>query len=565
MNIDIIKKIINNLICPFHNIIPAFYIIEENDDLYLKYQCSTNKKISITEIINENINGENNNFHYCLNCQKSIIDIEKNIHNKEHILLNKSFNIRKKCQKHLLENINFYCIECDEHFCSKCITIFHNEHKIVELKKLINEEKFNLKKKEYFQFKKKINLYNKDLYEKIISSFENDVSKKEKLKNIYEKNKDINNKLNFLIESFFTIYEALKNYPNYYIIFNLINFTTFNKNEINIDKNDISSEFYSIKVYYNNNYIIHLNNIKFINPSIQNLNLNLPDIHKIVLKFISLSNGNFIIVFKFGNILLINGYTFELINHLSLYQNNDVTIIDAIEYKNNYIATCTSIGSVQFINIENNKILKETNYFFNSCSCIIKLKNDKILCSSNENIILIDTNLNSDIHFNHIIGNKIIVKQMIQMGNEEIYFYTYSVYSDDNIYYGNIENKKSIFLKLKGFNYVYSIYKINEENIIFINGESISLFNTKDKQIISKMICFPYKINTNLKITLTGHISQFNNKILIIINEAKCIYLDINTFEIINSNSNIHSPIYLLNNGLLLSQDENQDFKIYKL
>ena len=48
MNIDIIKKIINNLICPFHNIIPAFYIIEENDDLYLKYQCSTNKKISIT-------------------------------------------------------------------------------------------------------------------------------------------------------------------------------------------------------------------------------------------------------------------------------------------------------------------------------------------------------------------------------------------------------------------------------------------------------------------------------------------------------------------------------------
>ena len=154
---------------------------------------------------------------------------------------------------------------------------------------------------------------------------------------------------------------------------------------------------------------------------------------------------------------------------------------------------------------------------------------------------------------------------MIQMGNEEIYFYTYTKFLYDNIYYGKIENKKSIFLKLKGFHYVYSIYKINEENIIFINGESISLFNTKDKQIISKMICFPYKINTNLKITLTGHISQFNNKILIIINEAKCIYLDINTFEIINSNSNIHSPIYLLNNGLLLSQDENQDFKIYKL
>ena len=143
-----------------------------------------------------------------------------------------------KCEFCKKIDIKYHCIDCQRNICKDCFT-HHKKHKYYYNKEYISEKELNEIKinfeKSQKNIKKNLNLINNKIKE-----FE---SQLEELKVLYEKYKDINDKLykfcDYILQQYIDLSQSQEDiyYPIY---FNVKNILLFNPKQINLPNNDIS-------------------------------------------------------------------------------------------------------------------------------------------------------------------------------------------------------------------------------------------------------------------------------------------------------------------------------------
>ena len=143
-----------------------------------------------------------------------------------------------KCEFCKKNDIKYHCIDCQRNICKDCFT-HHKKHKYYYNKEYISEKELNEIKinfeKSQKNIKKNLNLINNKIKE-----FE---SQLEELKVLYEKYKDINDKLykfcDYILQQYIDLSQSQEDiyYPIY---FNVKNILLFNPKQINLPNNDIS-------------------------------------------------------------------------------------------------------------------------------------------------------------------------------------------------------------------------------------------------------------------------------------------------------------------------------------
>ena len=101
-------------------------------------------------------------------------------------------------------NIEYFCLDCKRNICNKCF-YYHKSHKYYYNKKYISEEEFNKINNNLEISKKNIEKNMKLINEKINK---NELELNE-LKLLYEKYKNINDKLNKFCNYIFKLYKDL--------------------------------------------------------------------------------------------------------------------------------------------------------------------------------------------------------------------------------------------------------------------------------------------------------------------------------------------------------------------
>ena len=214
------------------------------------------------------------------------------INNKEN---NKKYNSNIKCEYCKKNYVEYYCIECQRNICSKCFEN-HKKHKYYYNKDYLSEEEINKIKNKFIESKNN-NKKNLDLIQKKIKEFESELNE---LKSLYEKYKDINDKLiifsNYILNLYIDLVKSKKGiyYPIY---FNLKNILIFNSHQLEFYDNDISINSFKdnlnqklISGYYfiitNSNYSYSLCDYnKLEQESINYDALNIKELNKIDIKY----------------------------------------------------------------------------------------------------------------------------------------------------------------------------------------------------------------------------------------------------------------------------------------
>ena len=150
----------------------------------------------------------------------------------------KKINFNVICEFCKEKDIEYHCLDCQRNICKDCFEN-HKEHKYYYNKEYISEKELNEIRNNFEESKKNVDK-NLDFISKKIVEFE---SQLEELKALYEKYKDINNKLISFSEYILKLYTDLvksKQDIYYPIYFNVRNILLFNPRQINIPENDIS-------------------------------------------------------------------------------------------------------------------------------------------------------------------------------------------------------------------------------------------------------------------------------------------------------------------------------------
>jgi len=214
-NCDKEMKLEDMIYLPFMEDLTSYFI--HNVDNYQNQKLDDSKDVEDDEDMKDN-NGndlnDNNNF------------------------IHKKYNDLPNCEKHPDKKIEYYCLQCNEHLCSKCLVFFnqksvdqHKGHKILEIEKLnkynINEaiqeykklsnsknelskkiNELSLKRKEYEIKKIRYIKILESLKEDITSKYEKQVRKlDEVLDSLKEKKENIESSIYSVPNSFYNIIE----------------------------------------------------------------------------------------------------------------------------------------------------------------------------------------------------------------------------------------------------------------------------------------------------------------------------------------------------------------------
>ena len=235
-------------------------------------------------------------YSYCIynhNDKKELL----NKNNFDNLFLNsKKYNNNKlKCDSCKKEFVEYHCIECKRNICSKCFKN-HKNHKYYYNKDYISEEEINKIKNKFIESKKN-NEKNLNLINEKIKEFELELNE---LKSLYEKYKDINNKLitfsNYMLNLYTDLVKA-KEGIYYPIYFNLKNILLFNSHQLEFSDKDVSintfidnlnnkliSGFYFIIT--NSNYSYNLCDYnKFDQELINYDTINIKELNKVKIKY----------------------------------------------------------------------------------------------------------------------------------------------------------------------------------------------------------------------------------------------------------------------------------------
>ena len=180
----------------------------------------------------------------------------------------KKKNIKILCEFCKEKNIEYHCIECRRNICEECFEN-HKSHKYYYNKEYISEKELKDIKNKFEESQKNVK-ENLDLIYKRIQEYETQL---EELKDLYEKYKDINDKLitfsNYFLNLYNELYQSQEDisFPIYFnlkniLLFNPLPITPFPKNLsiksfINILNSKIISGSYFALI--NSNYSENLN------------------------------------------------------------------------------------------------------------------------------------------------------------------------------------------------------------------------------------------------------------------------------------------------------------------
>ena len=232
----------------------------------------------------------------------------------------------------------YHCIECRRNICINCFG-YHKTHKYYYDKDYISEKELeNIKNN--LNKSKSVAKMNSDNIEKYIKNFETQLNE---LKNLYEKFKDINNKLfifsEYILDQYIKLVKAGKSisFPLY---FNIKNVLLFNPHKLNLPENDISiksfTEILNAKLcsgyYYilSNSYLS--DNLYNYNKLGDNLiNFNIMDINKFNKKELLYDK------IKYFSDNKIFGITYNLSDNSSIEEKEEKIGTEIYNIKNNNV------------------------------------------------------------------------------------------------------------------------------------------------------------------------------------------------------------------------------------
>ena len=225
---------------------PAIITFSNDYEINLSDGKHETKKIKLqdfnnTQMINQNgikcskcnnsrANIYQNNFYYCLECDKNFCSICKSLHKEHKNIIDFSLKYFK-CPQHLDKDFISYCFDCKKNLCIFCLNQ-HKTHNIINFIDLFQEQEQN---KEFIEKIQKIN----ELVDSIIDS----LTKFKSNLNVYLQINEILNK-NF--------FNMNLNYQNLKSMKNLIEMS-FLKKDIDqiLNSNDVNEKFQKIMLRYN--------------------------------------------------------------------------------------------------------------------------------------------------------------------------------------------------------------------------------------------------------------------------------------------------------------------------
>ena len=362
-----------NLLCESCHCITIIKMLYKDNKLYILKRCKCNNKEIISDFdsfINKQIKPNRRNYcescyrHnkskaitdiYCVKCNEWIceecIKQNKDTHNKS------SFKtaIEYHCNKHETNDELYYCLVCEELFCSLCLN-YHKQHKYFNLNEYYYDSDIISKRiNEYTVHKSKVDKYHiflkEDLLKRIESIEEKDmlISRLNKAFNHHnEINKQIDTMLNLLFELYMLLSEMKMN-KNYELALNIVNNTYYNS--VLFEEEDMSENSYEeilstltqLSHYYNDNFYIYLSNLsnglmkaiplKDINKKFESINSDSSLVHSdLKIKYIlTLNNGKILLVYS-TIFAILNPFTFEVESFSSSMDFTFVSIIKMLQY-----------------------------------------------------------------------------------------------------------------------------------------------------------------------------------------------------------------------------------------
>ena len=259
--------------------IPLMSIV--NDDIpkihYLCNFCLKDTTVKIKEFLDKNCNSKEKhqcsrcNQHdakkegkmFCLQCQKWFCDNCLEMHNEfsiDHIVVPCEIKIETKCNKHNNKDIEFFCEECRKNICLFCLDEEHQKHKVSKLKTVYNNSRFFEFKEDLAKAQEKVRQYNKDIKDRLVDVLNQKIielnNEVESVENAYKENNIINEELLQMVEILYYNYKLTDKCPNYYIMMNLLNNSTFNLSKCDYNINQTPEENRQILInYYKSDFI----------------------------------------------------------------------------------------------------------------------------------------------------------------------------------------------------------------------------------------------------------------------------------------------------------------------
>ena len=275
------------------------------------------------------------------------------------ILMEKDINLERlvylQCQSHNGGEIISYCKNCTNNLCKECEKDpYHKEHNIVNIQKLSEEINIDELIEEFEKSKNNVIINNElskdllidNLREQIKTINENITQ----IETAYNINKNINDTLIEFVDT------LIKNYnntvrddylTNYNIINNMINNTTFNFNQCDIDVKNLFLSSHKLIRFFKNNFFIRkkyndLLNIKEIIQTSPTADKKDKSAIRSILEF-----ENKLYVTSKENINIYNVVDFKeigkLTGHISDVNHISTIVID----EKNYILTCSDDKSIK--------------------------------------------------------------------------------------------------------------------------------------------------------------------------------------------------------------------------
>lgn len=202
--------------------------------------------------------------HFCIQCHKWYCNDCLNVHNEfsgDHVISPSEIKIDTKCSKHTNKDIEFYCDDCKCNLCLLCHDEDHKNHKIIILKNVATNPKFRDIEEDIFKAQEKIRQYNKSLKVGIIDSIQKEIKEltfqMEKIENAYKENNSINEQILQIVEILISNFNITSKCPNYQIMMNLYNNSTFNLKKFEFPENIQKKEAQKILInYYEEDFLI---------------------------------------------------------------------------------------------------------------------------------------------------------------------------------------------------------------------------------------------------------------------------------------------------------------------
>ena len=492
--------------CPKCILIPSLSLINEYDEHYIEYECENQhkEKLSFDKFIKECSKFNFDNIE-CLKCKN------------------------KRASGNL--NLNyFYCFQCKNYLCSKCVNI-HDEKLNEKHIQFISIEKFDgycinhynsfsryctNHKRNICQFceneqqHKDCKLLKIELFsEKETNELKNNIDKAIKIKNEVE---DFQKTIN---ESF----DKIKRKMDEIIFLKNLIFTSENQHKYYICNYNIASNLETIKS------ISKLNNKMFT--------------------LVSKYSNKLINLLKYGNFKTIKKHT-EYINYMRILPDGR-------------LSSCSSDGTIIIYNKENYKLEYKINVgddvlYFNTNS-----NGNIIACCEDGSLNIYELNNDKYDLINQLKSHNDAVTKVINIENKLISCSkdtTMKIWEKKD---NNYNNTKSIII---GYSYDNSnILQINENKLVSSSTDYITFFDIKNNFNEIKKI---EDISSN---SFCNSMTMFNENILIIGGLNYGLYLiDTNNYQVISEllQNNIFYSIIRLANGNILVGDSYSSLIEYK-